>query len=160
MIVTPPRGVAIKWVMLGSPFTVVLLLALLCAAPACTRERSRAVRDDELDTSIEGPRDYKEMIARARARQSPASILSDLENAIARFQVDTARLPTNLNELVGHDYIETLPTPPPGKGYVYDPIHGNVSLSETTDDSGLALPSEATNLAPVRLQDVKIPDRP
>ena len=146
--------------MLGAKLTAGLLLAVLCTTPACTRERSRLISEAEQDAANEGPRDYKEMLARARSKQSAASILSDLENAIARFQYDTSRLPTNLNELVGRNYLRVLPTPPHGQGYVYDPIHGNVNLAEMADDSGLTLPGEATNLAPIRLQDVQLPARP
>ena len=160
MNVTPPRRPAMYLKMLGAYLTAGLLLALLCTTPACTRERSRVVSAEEQDAASEGPRDYKEMLARARSKQTTASILSDLENAIARFQYDTSRLPTNLNELVGRKYLNTIPTPPHGQGYVYDPIHGNVSLTEMADDSGLSLPGEATNLAPIRLQDVQLPARP
>ncbi len=133
---------------------------MLCTTPACTRQRSRVVSAEEQDETAEGQHDYKEMLARARSKQSAASILSDLENAIARFQYETSRLPTNLNELIGRKYLATLPTPPHGQGYVYDPVHGNVSLAEMADDSGLSLPTEATNLAPIRLQDVQLPARP
>ncbi len=137
-----------------------LLMITALLVVGCRRERSRVMGGEEQQDVMEGPRDYREMLERARAKQSTASILSDLENAIARFQYDTSRLPTNLNELVGRKYLNTIPTPPHGQGYVYDPIHGNVSLTEMADDSGLSLPGEATNLAPIRLQDVQLPARP
>ncbi len=136
------------------------LLAACLLAPACSRERSRAVDADESDAAAEGPRDYREMLSRARAKNSDVQILNDLENAIQRFQYELARLPTNLSELVGRRYIENIPPPPRGRAYTYDPVHGNVGIADLPDDSGIQLPSEATNAAPVRLQDVPLPEQP
>lgn len=141
-------------------FTTFLLLVALClAVPACTRERSRAVSEEELDPE-ETPRDYREMLARARTKQSPALILSDLEQAVSRFRYELARLPTNLLEVVNRGYLSGVPTAPAGMAFTYDPVHGNVGLAELPDGSGIQLPSDITNLTPVRLQDVSLPVNP
>lgn len=138
---------------------LVLSAALCGGAAACSRERSRAVPDEER-ASMEGARDYREMLVRTRSRVNAATALNDLEDAVQRFQSELARLPTNLNELVGRRYLAGIPAPPPGSTYTYDPVHGNVGLTEIPDGSGIQLPAEVTNLTPVRLQDFPLPAGP
>ena len=142
-------------------FQIFLLAVLLCALlPACSRERSRTVSEEDTDTALEGPRDYREMLARARSKQNTAQNLEAMENAIHRFQSELARLPTNLLELTARGFLPTIPEAPRGQAYSYDPVHGNVKLLDLPDGSGIQLPPESTNLSPVRLQDVMLPTMP
>lgn len=160
MNVTASRRPVITLGMRGSSIAIWLLAVACGVTVACTRERSRTVSAEENDAAAEGPRDYREMLTRARLKQSTALILSDMETAIHRFQFELARLPTNLHELVGRGYLPEIPAPPPGQTYSYDPVHGNVSMAEIPDGSGIQLPAEITNATPVRLQEVPLPEMP
>lgn len=136
-----------------------LTLALL-AAGGCRQERSRIMSDDEQQEAMEGPRDYREMLNRARAKQSEADIRTELEQGVARFRHARSRLPTNLYELLSSGIMTRMPEPPPGQVYTYDPVHGNVGLAATPDDTGLALPAGITNETPAHLQNVPLPAMP
>lgn len=141
-----------------------LLIALACFTAAilpsaCSPRRSRAVIDEE-EQAAAGPRNYKAMLVQARERQVQIRLVEDLETAIAKFQFELARLPTSLVEVVARGYLPDLPKPPLGTAYSYNPVHGNVGLVAVPDPSGLELPSDATNEAPVRLQEVPLPLAP
>jgi hypothetical protein len=49
-----------------------------------------------------------------------------LRQRIYQFQLEIGRVPTNLHELIRHQYVTDLPKPPPGKKYVYDAERGNL----------------------------------
>lgn len=137
-----------------------LAMVALCVA-GCSRERSRAISAEEAaNDDAEGPRDYREMLARARSKKESTQVLGMLQTGIQRFQLNLARLPTNLAEVLNLGFVKEIPDPPPGQAYSYDPVHGNVSLVEIPDSSGIQLPPEATEVAPVRLQDVNLPSSP
>jgi len=138
---------------------LLLVLAVYSGAIGCSRERSRAIPEEER-AATEGSRDYREMLVRTRTKVSAATVLNDLEDAVRRFQSELARLPTNLNELVTRRYLAGIPAPPPGSTYTYDPVQGNVGLAEIPDGSGIQIPAEVTNLTPVRLQEVPLPAGP
>lgn len=114
------------------------MVAVSLLASGCSRERTRVV--EEPSTPQPDGRDYRGMLDRVRARQTPVQIQYELETAIRRFQHDLARLPTNLMELVARRYIPALKNPPEGYGYTYDPIHGNVGVIPMTGDGMTRLP--------------------
>jgi hypothetical protein len=138
----------------------VLLVLTALLVVGCRRERSRVMGGEEQQEVMEGPRDYREMLERARAKQSVASVQTELEQAVARFRHTRSRLPTNLYELLSSGVLTRMPEPPPGQIYSYDPVHGNVGFIPAPDGSGIALPAEITNVAPVRLQEVPLPMMP
>jgi hypothetical protein len=160
MNVTARARPAITYAMRVWSIRLALLAVLALGVVACTRERSRTVSEEEAEEAAEGPRDYREMLDRARAKQTSAQMLSVLEDGIQRFQMELARLPTNLAELRNRGFVTEIQNPPPGQAYTYDPVHGNVGLLDVPDNSGIHLPPESTNLAPVRLQDVSQPVTP
>lgn len=79
-------------------------------------------------SEVEQERDYREMIARARRRQEATAGFQALEHALREFQVHLGRYPTNLSEVVRAGYIDSIPPPPPGTGYSYDPTLGNIRI--------------------------------
>lgn len=138
-----------RWV-LSAGIVAATALALL----ACSRERSRTIASDDAEAAaIEGPRDYREMLARARSKKEAAQVLSTLTEGIQRFRLAMSRLPTNLLEVVNRGYLKDLPEPPHGQAYDYDQQNGNVKLVDLPDASGIALPPESSAVAPVRLRD-------
>lgn len=123
----------------------------------CSRERTRVVEEPFTPQPPDG-RDYRGMLDRVRARQTPVQIQYELETAIRRFQHDLARLPTNLMELVARRYIPTLKPPPEGYAYSYDPIHGNVGVIPVTSDGMIRLPDHLQS-EPQRI-DMRAPNLP
>lgn len=160
MNVTPYRPPAIRLGMRGIHYLTGLLMITALLIVGCRRDRSRVLGGEEQQEVMEGPRDYREMLERARAKQSVADIQTELEQAVARFRHTRSRLPTNLYELLSSGVMTRMPEPPPGQVYSYDPVHGNVGLIPAPDGSGIALPAEMTNVAPVRLQEVPLPVMP
>ena len=146
--------------MKGGTILLAMVLSVGGLVAGCSRERNRAVSPDENEAAAEGPRDYQEMLSRARNKSSHVDTLNRLEDAIQRFQYELARLPTNLNELANRGYLAQIPPPPPGQAYTYNPVHGNVGIVDLPDGSGIKLPDEATNTAPARLQEVPLPAMP
>jgi len=119
------------------------------------------VLDDKSREEVtESPHDYREMLDRARSKQTEASLRTDLEQAVAEFRQKRSRLPTNLYELISSGVMTEIPKPPEGKAFSYDPVQGNVGLMPAPDGSGIELPDDMTNVAPVRLENVPLPDMP
>lgn len=103
-----------------------LFLALGLLTSACSRQGATAV------TESDGPPpDYHQILDRTRARQEATGQIDDMRLAIARFQQETGRTPNNLLELVRHNYMTSLPEPPPGFVIRYNPTHGNVDMVNT-----------------------------
>lgn len=109
-------------------------------ASACTEERSRATEGSTRRSSDH--QDYRALLDRVRARQSPQKLQDELQFAIRRFQHDFARLPTNLSELVSRRYLPALKEPPQGFAYHYDPVHGNVALIPVSPSGLIQLADE------------------
>jgi len=140
--------------------TAILSVLAAISLAACARERSRAVSDEEYDAAAEGPRDYRQMLDRARERQGETTLLTKLQDAVERFQFDLARLPTNLTELVAQRYLDRIPPPPSGMAFSFDPVHGNVSLVAMPDAAGVQLPADFTNATPATIKPIALPAPP
>jgi hypothetical protein len=134
----------------------VLAVGLLAAGAGCSGERSRVV--EEPAAAPQDGRDYRSVIERARARQSPAHAQQELEQAVRRFQHDLARLPTSLTELVARRYIPELKAPPDGHVYSYDPVHGNVAVVPVAGDGVFRLPEIETESRRLDLKSSPLPE--
>lgn len=75
------------------------------------------------------PQDYRLMLQRVRIKQQEKTSLDDLQKAIQTFQMRFGRLPEELKDLVTRGVLNELPTPPPGAGFFYDRLVGNVRLA-------------------------------
>lgn len=120
-----------------------LLVTLFCAMAGCTRERARAV-DIKAATPEPEQKDYRELVERARSRQTTEQNIAALETATAKFMHDQGRLPSNLVELVAGNYLPEIPEAPEGDEFMYDPATGNIQLRSapvpwTTNPSPAAL---------------------
>lgn len=138
----------------------ILAVSAIIGLTACARERSRVVSEEETDIVYDGPRDYRGMLDRARERHDETTALEKLQDAVERFQFNLARLPTNLNELAVQRYVDRIPAPPDGHAFVFDPVHGNVSLVPLPDETGVQLPADVTNVAPARIDAIPLPPPP
>ncbi len=77
---------------------------------------------------LSAPADY--LGAAAKAKTS-ATILADtvgVKQAIGQFFALEGKFPTNLNELVARKYLPSIPEPPPGKKFYYNPATGDVKI--------------------------------
>jgi hypothetical protein len=124
----------------------VLLIAFAALASAgCSPQRSTAVADP----AAGGARDYRQMIARSRARQKSQNTIQEMQDAIQRFQRDIGRLPSNIYELVSRGYLKVVPSLPAGQQYSYDPNMGILTIVavQPRDTLSPALPTapELTN---------------
>jgi hypothetical protein len=75
---------------------------------------------------VTAPVDYLGAIAKAKKAAEKTAGTAGITQAIQSFQVQEGRLPASLNELVTKKYISTLPPPPAGMKYDYNPQTGQV----------------------------------
>lgn len=104
--------------------------ALLCLLSACAPKP-----EDETDI-----RDYRPVLAHTRQRQAAAQTAWQIEQAISAFHLHLGRFPSNLVEIVRAGYLERIPNPPPGMGYLYDPSSGIFRVAPLPENPGPAQP--------------------
>ena len=102
------------------------VLAIVLAA-ACSPQRSRVVNEQQRKDQ---QRDYRQMIERARNRQASQAAVQDMQEGVRAFQRDFGRLPSNVVELVSRRYVKHIPRLPDGQQFVFDTLHGNVSIAQ------------------------------
>jgi hypothetical protein len=75
---------------------------------------------------ITAPVDY--LGAAAKAKQSSQKVVANvgLSQAVKQFYAVEGRFPKDLNELVTKEYIPSLPSPPVGMKYQYNPSNGDL----------------------------------
>ncbi len=76
----------------------------------------------------EAGKDYRQMLVRSRSRQAVQMNQTAIQSALQRFQVDLARFPTNLGELVRLKYMDEIPPLPENLAYSYDPVMGGLQI--------------------------------
>lgn len=103
----------------------VLIVLTVAGLAACSPERSHVVTEQG---GKEQPRDYRQMIERARNRQASQAAQQDLQEGVRAFQRDFGRLPSNVVELVSRRYMKNIPMLPDGQQFHFDTLHGNVSI--------------------------------
>jgi len=91
--------------------------------PGCGPSGSPPASDDKPQV------DYQKVLAHSRERQSGEVKLGIVKDAIQRFQVNRARLPHNLQEVVGTGFLPEIPPLPPDRVYRYDPTYGTVWIA-------------------------------
>lgn len=69
-------------------------------------------------------RDFRPVLAHTRQRQAATITAAQIEEAIRQFHLYMGRYPSNLVEVVKAGYVERIPDPPAGMGYLYDPQSG------------------------------------
>lgn len=83
-------------------------------------------------------RDYRPVLAHTRQRQAAAQTAWQIEQAISAFHLHLGRFPSNLVEIVRAGYLERIPEPPPGMGYLYDPGSGIFRIAPLPENQGQA----------------------
>ena len=124
-----------------------LILPCVCVVvgifpAACTPERARVVTPVAKETSPPEARDYRQMLDQARSKRAGESSLADIARALDRFRSDKGRMPTNLAELVLGGSLRSIPAPPAGFGYAYEPKSGNVRLVPIDEFGKVQVPED------------------
>ena len=113
-------------------FLLVGMVALSLLLAACSKsERARSTRNADPEVVSIGTNEISKIDYRQRLKDRRENIPEDekvfaLRQKIAQFQLEIGRVPTNLHELIKHQYVEVLPEAPPGKKYVYNNERGNL----------------------------------
>jgi hypothetical protein len=105
----------------------------LCFLGACTKKDGGSSSTNAPATNTSGnpitaPVDY--LGAAAAAKKSSERTLNTLglNQAIQTFYTHEGRYPKSLNELAGSEYMRSLPQPPAGMKYDYNPSTGQVKV--------------------------------
>jgi hypothetical protein len=77
---------------------------------------------------VTAPADYLGAVSKAKKLAEKTVDTAGLQKSIDLFQAQEGRLPKNLNELVGPNYLSTLPAPPAGMKFDYNPATGQVKV--------------------------------
>src|SRR5262249_54284436 len=77
---------------------------------------------------VTAPVDYLGAAARAQKQSVLTVDTVGINKAIQLFSANEGRYPKSLNEIVGPDYLPSLPSPPPGMKFNYDPASGKFSI--------------------------------
>jgi len=77
---------------------------------------------------LTAPVDYLGAVGKAKTFAEKTVDLAQLKQAIQMFQVDKARFPKDLNELVQEKLINEIPKAPYGMKIVYDASNGQVKV--------------------------------
>ena len=100
---------------------------------ACTKDNAGSSSTNAPPTNASGnlltaPVDY--LGAAASAKKSSERTLNTLglNQAIQTFYTHEGRYPKSLNELAGSEYLPSLPQPPAGMKYDYNPSTGQVKI--------------------------------
>src|SRR2546430_17117146 len=77
---------------------------------------------------VTAPADYLGAVAKAKKSAEKTIDTVGLQKSIELFQAQEGRLPKDLNELVGPNYLPKLPAPPAGMKFDYSPATGQVKV--------------------------------
>jgi hypothetical protein len=77
---------------------------------------------------VTAPVDYLGAVAKAKKAADKTISTAGLNQAIQSFQAQEGRLPASLNELVTKKYLPSIPPPPAGMKYDYNPQTGTLRL--------------------------------
>ena len=106
-----------------------LMLMAGCLLAGCGKKQAAK---PEAPTSggnpINAPLDYLGAAAKAKQTAQKTVGVAGLQQTINLFQAQEGRLPKNLNELVGPNYLSSLPAPPVGMKFDYNPATGEVKV--------------------------------
>jgi hypothetical protein len=111
---------------------LLLVSALLLSGCSKKQEAAAASKTNEPASGnpITAPVDYLGAIAKAKKMSEKTIDATSMNQAIQLFYAQEDRFPKDLNELVTKHYIASLPPPPAGSRYVYNPQTGAISFAK------------------------------
>lgn len=110
-----------------------ILLGLTLTLTSCgKKEQAQAPKPTNTPAAsgnpITAPVDYLGAVSKGQQSAIKTIDTASLSQAIRLFQVEEGRYPKDLNELVTEKYLPSLPAPPYGMKFVYDPNTGEVRV--------------------------------
>ena len=109
-----------------TPRFLILMAGLLVLG--CHKKEAAPSEASSGGGPVTAPVDYLGAVAKAKRTTEKTVETLGLQKTIDLFQAQEGRLPKNLNELVGPNYLSQLPAPPPGMKLDYDPATGQVKV--------------------------------
>ena len=108
-----------------------LLLMTGLFLSACKKEQPNPATTNAPSASgnpLNAPADYLGEVVKARNSAEKTVDTVGINQAVQLFQVQEGRLPKNLNELVTKKYVGSIPPPPAGMKYDYNPQTGQLKI--------------------------------
>jgi hypothetical protein len=101
---------------------------LFVACSKSEKSDSAATNTSSSGNPVTAPVDYLGAIAKAKKSAEKTIDTTALNQAVQLFHTQEGRFPTTLSELVTKQYLRSLPPPPNGMKYDYNPKTGQVRL--------------------------------
>ena len=117
---------------LGRPSMMKTNLFLILVAGlfffGCGKKSAPKPESTSTGNPVTAPADYLGAAAKAKKAAEGAVDTFGLQKTIDLFQAQEGRLPKSLNELVGPNYLSSLPAPPAGMKFDYNPTTGQFKV--------------------------------
>ena len=105
--------------------SVIITVVCLCLF-GCKQESQDAKKKSDPGNPLNAPVDYVGALNKAQKSAQKTVVTTGLDQALKGFFAQEGRFPTNLNELSAEGF--TIPAPPAGMQYKYDPTTGTISV--------------------------------
>ena len=99
-----------------------------CLFVSCGKKEGSKPQSSSSGNPITAPVDYLGAAARAKQTAQKTVGIVGLQQTILLFQAQEGRLPKDLNELVGPNYLSSLPAAPVDSRFEYNPATGDVKV--------------------------------
>jgi len=110
--------------------TCFLILLAGCFLISCGKKDASKAQNTSTSSGnpVTAPVDYLGAVVRAKQTAQKTVGLVGLQQTILTFQAQEGRLPKDLNELVGPNYLSSLPEAPLNSKFDYNPATGEVKV--------------------------------
>jgi hypothetical protein len=106
----------------------IIMMAGLLFCGCGKRDSASSSTNTSSGNPITAPVDYLGAAAKAKRMAEKTVDTVGLNQAVQLFQVQEGRLPKDLNELVTKKYVGSIPPPPAGMKYDYNPQTGQLKI--------------------------------
>jgi hypothetical protein len=107
---------------------LIVLAGCLSLFVSCGKKDASKTQTSSSGNPVTAPVDYLGAVVRAKQTAQKTVGIVGLQQTIQMFQAQEGRLPKNLNELVGPNYLSSLPDPPLNSKFDYNPATGEVKV--------------------------------
>lgn len=107
---------------------LIMMAGLLFCACGKRQSSSSATNASSSGNPITAPVDYLGAAAKAKRAAEKTVDTVSINQALSLFHVQEGRFPKTLNELVSKRYLSSVPAPPSGMKYDYNPQTGQARL--------------------------------
>lgn len=107
--------------------TLSLFLLAACAKKEEAKQQN-LLTNNSSGNPLTAPVDYLGAVNQARKTAIKTIDQAGLNNAIQQFYAVEERFPKDLNELAQKRYVPSVPEPPPGSRFVYNPASGELKI--------------------------------